>query len=303
MPIHEIDPWRVQYFADVPCPADVNIPTEDSDAWMWNPDHRWVYDKIAVARSQHLDAGPHGTPPPYFPVFSKPIVNLKGMGLGSRVIATAAEYEATKTPGHMWTTLLAGRHVSSDVAVVDGEPRWWRHATGVPAGEGTFDHWIVHAAPEPKLESYCGAWVRAHLRGYTGMLNLETIGGRIIEAHLRLTDQWPDLYGAGWVEAVVGLYARGEWQFADRDRRDGYSVVLFGRKGPRYRHPPPQVVADILRQPGVSSVQITFHADRAPQDHAMPPGGFRIAIVNCWQRDAGVAAREWLQSHFAEQAA
>ena len=27
------------------------------------------------------------------------------------------------------------------------------------------------------------------------MINLETIGGRIIEVHLRFADQWPDLYG------------------------------------------------------------------------------------------------------------
>src|SRR5450631_533208 len=32
---------------------------------------RWIYDKIAIARNQGLDAGPHGTLPPSFPVFSK----------------------------------------------------------------------------------------------------------------------------------------------------------------------------------------------------------------------------------------
>jgi hypothetical protein len=40
-------------------------------------------------------------------------------------------------------------------------------------------------------------------RGYTGILNTETIGGRMIEVHLRMSDQWPDLYGAGWVDALV----------------------------------------------------------------------------------------------------
>ena len=40
-------------------------------------------------------------------------------------------------------------------------------------------------APMPAIEDYCGAWIRRHLAGYTGMLNLETIGGRIIEVHLR----------------------------------------------------------------------------------------------------------------------
>ena len=48
--------------------------------------------KLAVALSQGLEAGPHGTAPPRFPVFSKPIVNLKGMGIGSRVFI-AADYD------------------------------------------------------------------------------------------------------------------------------------------------------------------------------------------------------------------
>src|SRR5262249_9566430 len=124
MPIHEPDPWRAQYFERAVCPDDVDIPTDDPDSWRWYPAHRWVYDKIPVALSQGLDAGPHGVKPPRFPVFSKPIVNLKGMGAGSRVLVDAADYEAHAAPGHMWMTQLHGRHVSSDLAVVDGEPRW-----------------------------------------------------------------------------------------------------------------------------------------------------------------------------------
>ena len=50
--------------------------------------------------------------------------------------------------------------------------------------------------------------------------------------------------------------------------------------------------------PGVSSVQITFHQDKAPEAHAMPPGGFRLAIVNCWDLAAGKAGREKLRSYF-----
>ena len=90
----------------------------------------------------------------------------------------------------------------------------------------------------PEIEAWCGDWARRHLRGYTGMANFETIGGRIIEAHLRFADQWPDLYGAGWVEALIRLYADGRWAYRGHRRRDGYSVVLFGPHGPRYRHPP-----------------------------------------------------------------
>jgi hypothetical protein len=300
MPICEADPWRLQYFAGIETAA--NIPTEDADAWRWNPAHRWIYDKLAVALSQGLDAGPHGTEPPRYPVFSKPIINLKGMGVESRILRSAAQYEKHYAPGHMWVTLLEGRHLSSDVAVVDGEPRWWRHVIGKSAGEGTFDYWQIRAAADAEIEASCGRWVRAHLAGYTGMLNLETIGGVIIEAHLRFADQWPDLYGAGWVEALVRLYEKGEWKFADDDRREGYSVVLFGPNGRRYWHPPQALVEQIKRLDGVSSVQITFHEDWAPQRHAMPPGGFRLAIVNCFDLAAGMAGRARLQAYFLQNA-
>jgi hypothetical protein len=303
MPICEADPWRLQYFEHAACPPGVNIPTEDADAWLWYLAHRWVYDKIAIALSQGLDAGPHGVPPPRFPVFSKPIINLKGMGVASRVLSSQAEYEASLTPGHMWMTLLEGRHVSLDVAVVEGEPHWWRHVTGEPGREGTFDYWTVHAAREPGIEHYCGTWIGRHLRGYTGIVNIESIGGRIIEMHLRMSDQWPDLYGAGWVEAVVRLYHERKWDFADAERRDGYSVVLFGPHGRRYRHPPQALVAQVRRLPEISSVQITFHENKEPEHHAMPPGGFRLAVVNTFDLDAGRAAREMLRGHFLARAA
>jgi hypothetical protein len=297
MPICEADPWRLQYFSHVTTAA--NIPTEDGDAWQWYPAQRWIYNKLAVALSQALHAGPHGTPPPGFPVFSKPIVNLKGMGVGSRVLNSQADYDTHYAPGHFWMTLLEGRHVSSDTAVVRGEPRWWRHVTGKPAGEGTFDHWIIHAEPDDAIEKRCGAWIEKNLPGYTGMLNLETIGGAIIEAHLRFADQWPDLYGPGWVDALVELYERGEWNFPDEDRAEGYSAVLFGPHGRRYRHPPAAVVDEIKQAPGVTSLQITFHEDRAPDSHAMPPGGFRLAIVNGFDLPATLAARARLRECFA----
>src|SRR5689334_20522681 len=195
MPVCEADPWRYQYFENVPCPPGVNVPTEDSDAWAWYPPYRWIYDKLAVALSQGLEAAPHGVTPPGFPVFSKPIVNLRGMGTGSRPLRSEAEYREELRPGHFWMPLLQGEHVSTDLAIVSGEPRWSRHTTGTPAPGGTFDYWTVHSAGRPALESYCEDWVRTYLPGYTGMLNLETIGGRIIECHLRFADQWPDLYG------------------------------------------------------------------------------------------------------------
>jgi hypothetical protein len=298
MPIVENDPWRMQYFEAVPCPDEVVIPTDDPDCYELYPHYRWIYNKLSIAESQGLECAPYGVPPKRFPVFSKPIYNLKGMGSGTRVLASREEYEREQRPGHFWMPLLRGEHVSTDVAVLHGEPVWWRHTVGAPLPKGMFDYWTVLAERRPELETFLGAWLLRNLAGYIGIVNFETIGGTIIECHLRMADQWVDLNGPGWVASVVELYRNSRWTFRDSERRTGYSVVLFGGHGPRYQHVDPSVVDALRRTSGVSSIQITFHPDKPPEVHAMPPGGFRLAIVNTWDLGVGFRAREELALHF-----
>jgi hypothetical protein len=298
MPIHEADPWRAQYFSDVPCPAQVHIPTDDALAYELNPQHRWVYNKLLVAKSQGLACGTHAVTPLHFPVFSKPITNLRGMGMGSRVLRSVAEFQELSAGDHFWSAYLTGWHVSTDWAVMQGEPVWCRHARGIPGQGGTFNYWIVEADRREPMEYYCRRWIRTHLYGYTGMVNLETIGGRIIEVHLRFADQWPDLYGEGWTEAVVNLYGGGLWRFNEGVRREGYSVALFGPHGLRYAHPPGRLLKEYRGMPGISSVQITFFQHLAPEAHAMPPGGFRLAVINCTQLSAGLTLRARMAAQF-----
>ena len=300
MPIAETDPWRFQYFEGVPCPAHVRVPTEDADAHAWNPDYAWVYNKLRVAQTQGLACGIAGEMPHAWPVFAKPIVNFRGMGTQIAVLNSVEDYNRYMSADLFWSELLTGEHLSTDAAIVDGKPHWWRHARGAPGRGGTFDYWAVFAGARPETKSYCGAWLRDHLSGYTGMVNFETIGGRIIEVHLRFADQWPDLYGGRpWVEALIRLYERKAWVFDDHARRDGFSVVLFGEHGIRYRHPPRTLIDRITATPDISSVQISFHEGRPPEHHPMPPGGFRLAIVNCWDLQAGIAARARLSAAFA----
>jgi hypothetical protein len=288
----------MQYFENVACPDDVEIPTDDEHAYELFPEHRWIYNKLLVCDTQGFGGAPHGIPPPAFPVFSKPIYNMHGMGVGGRLVQSEQELAANINAGHMWMALAEGEHVSSDVVVIGGEAQWWRHCIGKALGEGVFDYWTMLAEERPAIEDYCGAWLRKNLKGYTGAVNIETIGGKIIEVHLRFADQWPDLYGDGWLQAIVELYSRHRWRFADSDRRDGYSVVLFGAHGVPYRHPPAGLVDEIRARDGVSSVQITFHEDLPAEQHAMPPGGFRLAIVNCTELEIGQRAREDLALAF-----
>ncbi|MBZ0259864.1 MAG: hypothetical protein K8F90_04615 [Hyphomicrobiales bacterium] len=297
MPICERDPWRDQYFENIPCPDNVLIATDDFDAWPWYPKHNWIYDKLRIAQSQGFNSGPHGVMPPAFPVFSKPITNLKGMGVGSRVVSSENEMLACSTPGHFWMPLLEGPHVSTDCAVVNGQVKWLRHATGVPGPEGTFKYWTLHADEMPDVATYLKAWVGKYMAAYTGMMNFETIGGKIIEAHLRFADQWCDLNGKGWIEAMVRLYADGVWDY-DEQRRVGYSVPLFARHNSNFSHPPQDLQTRIRAMPQVSSLQITFYDKKDAGLHPMPPGGFRLGIVNAWDLQAGFTAVDELAKAF-----
>jgi hypothetical protein len=168
------------------------------------------------------------------------------------------------------------------------------------AAQGTFDFWIVHAEAMPGLECYLDAWIARNLQRFTGVINIETIGGRIIECHLRMADQWLDLNGSGWLAAVVELYASGAWRLREQ-RRTGYSVILFGAHGgePRVDR---AAVAALVGQAGVSSVQITFDEGQPAPIHAMPPGGFRLAIVNCWDIAVGQQIRSALADLFSQAA-
>ena len=300
MPICERDPWRFQFFENVACPEDVFIPTDDIDSWPWYPEHRWVYDKLQIAASQNLARGPHGVMPDAYPVFSKPIINLKGMGTGSRRIHSAAEMNEHSQPGHFWMVNLQGEHISTDCAVVKGNVQWISHSRGFPWIDGMFKHWIIEATQRPELNQYLSDWVSRNMGGYTGMMNFESIGGTIIEVHLRFADQWCDLHGRAWIDALVNLYAHGVWAFGDAPHRAGYSIPLFTSHGNIPKHPPPELQNKIRALPHVSSLQITFHENKSGDEHPMPPGGFRLGLINCTDLAVGLAARQLLATGFPD---
>jgi hypothetical protein len=291
MPICERDPWRFQFFEKAHCPADVFIPTDDTDCAEWYPEQAWIYDKLKIARTQSIRSGTRENLPSQFPVFSKPNINLKGMGVGGKVVYSETEFKKHCNQCHMWMEFFEGAHVSTDCAIIDGEIKWMRHATGIVWHEGMFKHWTIHAGPMPELEKFLRAWTKRHMPNYVGMMNFETIGGRIIECHLRFADQWCDLYGHKWLESLINLYAKKTWNLDTSADEEGYSVPLFASHGGPFRHPTIEAQAKIRAMTFVTSLQITFHELKPDELHPMPPGGFRLGIINCTNLEAGFEAR------------
>lgn len=275
------------------------VPFGDVYAYLRYPKHNYIYNKILVAESQNINCAPHGIEPKKYPVFCKPIYNLRGMGKNSQVAADQKTLRSIMEPGCFWMELLTGVHVSTDVVLVKGQPVWWKHATGIPAKGGMFSLWTIHAGPFKKIESYCGAWFRKHLKGYTGLVNTETIGGKMIEVHLRHSEQWRDLYGEEWMRAVVTLFKKGVWRYRDSQSKDAYSIPLFApHHGAPYKPPSRTYLNALQKQKGILKITISFHTTRTPEFHSMPPGGFRLAVINCGDLKAGMEVKKQLARAF-----
>lgn len=205
------DSWVEQYFKDIDSPEDVVINCSDTSAWKNNPDYNWVYNKLELCKSQGIEAGPHGVRPQFEPVFSKPIINLHGKNRGAHKIFNWSEsvYEA----GHFWMPVLTGTHLTSDLVLVDGVCQWIYTMQAYEDEDGNISRYESTNGDFLDLTDKVKTWALTKLKGYTGLVNIETIGSKIIDCHLRMTPRFVDLYGDDWLDSVVILYSKGSWNY------------------------------------------------------------------------------------------
>ncbi|NCA69635.1 MAG: hypothetical protein EOM91_05920 [Sphingobacteriia bacterium] len=269
MPFIGIRPGREGLFQPTP---RTPVAVSDAAAWRLNPRHRQVYDKLALAIDAGLRAAPCGVAPtdlgidPSARVFVKPIINLAGMALRARAVPADA---VPNEPGGFWCERLTGPHTSSDCLVRDGEPLWFAHSRG--AAEKDQERpiaWEI-GVDLTELEPLIGAWIRRHLKGYTGLCNLEMIGGRPIEAHLRGSNGFFDVYGPDFMPAWVAL-VDGETFIPPPPIPGGHLISVFG-----------EVEIDAAQQAAAAARGVRIDAD------PLTPG--RAAILRCADKTAGLA--------------
>ncbi|KAJ5657844.1 uncharacterized protein N7484_001493 [Penicillium longicatenatum] len=301
MPIHFYPPPRKKFFDSAHCPPECVIPTCDTQAYQLHPRFRWIYNKLTVAELQGIKCGPHATEPDadLYPIFSKPLLSLWGMGTGARIIKTREEYWGSIEPGHMWCTLLTGTHYSTDIAVVAGKPGWFSHTIGVPGTMQTFDYWEVNATDKDNVQRNLVAFIEAHLGEYTGMLNVESIGGKIIEIHLRFTSQWPDLYGCWFFSSLANLYCGKGWTGPQTSGETAYSVPLFDDEKYAYLSPSIQrcTLQEMKKVFHLSSLVVDYDPTVPLESWPKPKGGFRVLTINGPDLDRCKLVRRMCQTY------
>ena len=158
----------------------------DVDVWNFiEPDDLWIYDKLILARKLGYRCGPAGTSPRSPGEYIvRPCVNFMMMGHGAKVEKILQYRNGFDTPpGYFWCERFYGRHLSFD----------FHHGKQVLAVEGFRE--------DPNRLDRFSKWQKCEdvltlpdflvtITKKYEWLNVECIGDKIIEVHLRYNDDF-----------------------------------------------------------------------------------------------------------------
>lgn len=195
------------------CPLDISIPINDLDAWEQYPKYRFVYNKLYLAEFQNLDTAPFPIKPKKYPVVSKPIINLYGMGLNSFKMENSDDFIDNWYSNNFWCEYLEGEHISYDIILKKGKIKWYYCFQGhyiyknKKKIHGAFDYWVSCKKP---LNDNIKMLLRKFNK-YTGVINIECIGDKMIECHLRMGDI-DHFAERNILKNIILLYCKNEWK-------------------------------------------------------------------------------------------
>jgi len=186
------------------------------------PQWLWIYDKLIVARRQGIAAGPAGIPVPWSGEYViRPITNIRMMSRGAEIVWMEKGDSDTVPDGFFWTQVLEGPHVSVDY-------HWGQQHLTV---QGFRD--------DPRRLDRFSRWCRTELdRPFPGMLhdlkyhrewiNVEYIGDRAIEIHLRYNDDFrnhdSDEIWPVWLESSKQQPPGTQWYHSPAGDRLGFWI-------------------------------------------------------------------------------
>ena len=182
------------------------MATTDIEAWAAYPQHRRWFDKLDLSMRLGHRCGPCGVAPDVDGwCVVRPIYNLEGMGVGSRKEFVRAGDNRRVEPGYFWCEWFDGPQHS---VTYDWAGGW------VPVSS-----WRGHLA-EGSLSRFL-RWTRDDWAGVLpdwfdvlsdcGSVNVEFVGGRVIEVHLRRSPDpdWGDELVPVWADDPVDDFVPG----------------------------------------------------------------------------------------------
>lgn len=158
---------------------------DDCDVWkLMNGEDAWVYDKLILAKRLGYRCGPAGVAPEqsgYYIV--RPISNYRGMGRGSSIMYIDAGSDIIPD-GYFWCEVFRGRHLSFD----------YNRGIQSLAVEGIKDSDRTDRFVSWKKtnDKFTLPDILIDIAIKYEWMNIEVIGDKIIEVHLRNNPNFKD---------------------------------------------------------------------------------------------------------------
>lgn len=239
----------------------------DSDAFYRNPKYCHVYDKLWLGKtySKLKTWDLEKEMPDQFPVYVKPRHNFYGLSKDSYVADSLEEIEDIDKM--IAQEMAIGTHYSTDYVINRGSIVDSWTFIGHKNFYNDFILWESHPFPDQIRQT-----IRKILPFYTGICNVESIDGKIIEMHLRGSLQFYDICG-GLLEQMPEFMLNGKYKKTGFEKT--YSKVL------RTRHDGYVTAKKLPEKPSmVRSLQLcTTKGEKLSVDD---PGSYRrrFAVIN-----------------------
>jgi hypothetical protein len=196
---------------------------DDKDVWRRCPvDYLWVYDKLILAAKCGHVAAPAGiaVPKPAYYIV-RPITNIRMMSRGARKQWLTPEDTNLVPDGYFWSEWFEGRHTSVD----------FHYGVQTLAVEGFRDdpNRLDRFSRWQRIdEKYSFPEVLGELWHLTPWVNVEYIGDKIIEVHLRWNDDFAnhngDIIYPVWSDDSMRQPPKTSWYDSPSGDRLGFWV-------------------------------------------------------------------------------
>lgn len=195
-------------------------PTDDKEAWKAYPHHRKWFNKLYLADLMGYKCGPAGVAPQELgPYIVRPIYNLSGMGVGSRIEQIDSNDCTLVEPGYFWCEYLPGKHYSATYEFVHDDVGTWKP---ISCWEGVNNPGNLSKFVEWKRSDFIPNVPRIfNVLSDVKVINIEFKGQNPIEVHLRHSPD-PDY------DHVIPL-----WE-SDGDVTQGKAADYINNRGYRF---------------------------------------------------------------------
>jgi hypothetical protein len=160
--------------------------------------------------------------PEYYPCFVKPKYNLWGMGENAYKCSHPDQLPADKA-GFIAQEFFKGGHLSTDFVIFDSEIVDHFTFIGHKDSAGNFNLWESTQRYADEASLLCEI-ICYHGIG-NAVVNVETINGRVIEAHLRPSTQFFDISGRMLNQAMVAFQKNKQYIPRIKEYEKTYSHV------------------------------------------------------------------------------